>query len=240
MNKLSDSHMISLSGSIINPTGTTTYLMGNASAPLSKTPPAASNQALRMRSSSANDTSAGSGATEWTVIGVDANFDKVTQTVATNGTNNVNLTTDIMMWNEINTTGTGGGASYGSDGLYTLETQAGAEQGRGTNSNESCRYICPNGYKAFIMDIAAGAGSDAATEDAEGTVFSVRLLDYNNNIDTVYWQVSTKSHMSVAYDGPPLVLSPGQMVYMTYQNFTAQSNRVNGSMRIIEIAESEL
>lgn len=53
-------------------------------------------QALEFVSSSVNDTAAGSGAREITVIGLDANWAEVSQTVTTNGTTAVALGTNLI------------------------------------------------------------------------------------------------------------------------------------------------
>jgi hypothetical protein len=58
------------------------------------TPTAAA--ALEFVSSSVNDTSAGSGAREVTVVGLDSNWAEVTQTVTTNGTTAVALATNLI------------------------------------------------------------------------------------------------------------------------------------------------
>lgn len=52
--------------------------------------------ALEFVSSDANDTAAGTGAREITLIGLDTNWREVTQTLATNGTTAVDLTTDLI------------------------------------------------------------------------------------------------------------------------------------------------
>ena len=52
--------------------------------------------ALEFVSSSTNDTSAGTGAREVTVIGLDSSWNEVSQTVTTNGTTAVALSTDLI------------------------------------------------------------------------------------------------------------------------------------------------
>ena len=52
--------------------------------------------ALEFVSSSVNDTSAGTGAREVTVIGLDSNWEEVSQTVTTNGTTPVALSTNLI------------------------------------------------------------------------------------------------------------------------------------------------
>lgn len=52
-------------------------------------------QALEFVSSSGNDTSAGTGAREITIFGLDSNWEEVTQTLDTNGTTAVQLGTDL-------------------------------------------------------------------------------------------------------------------------------------------------
>jgi len=61
---------------------------------LYQTPTAAT--ALEIISASVNDTAAGSGAQQVTLVGLDANWDEVTQTVEMNGTTAVALTTPLI------------------------------------------------------------------------------------------------------------------------------------------------
>ena len=53
-------------------------------------------QALEFVSDNANDTSAGTGARELTIVGLDSNWVEVSQTLVTNGTTAVALTTNLI------------------------------------------------------------------------------------------------------------------------------------------------
>ena len=82
--------------------------------------------ALEFVSSSANDTSAGSGAREVTVLGLNSSWAEVSQTVTTSGTTPVNLTTDLIRlyrW-YVSSSGTYATESAGShSGTLTIRTQ---------------------------------------------------------------------------------------------------------------------
>lgn len=91
------------------------------------TPTAAT--ALELLSSSASDTSAGSGAREVTVIGLDSNWAEVTQTVVTNGTTPVALATNLIRLYRayVSSSGTYGTQSAGSHvGTITIRSVSGA------------------------------------------------------------------------------------------------------------------
>lgn len=138
--------------------------IGTTTAPISitglyQTPTAAT--ALEIVSSSANDTSAGSGARTVTIIGLNSSFVETTQTVTMNGTTPVALSTDLIRAYRmyVETSGTYGSASAGSHaGTITLRTSGGGAtwlQLALINSFPMGQSLCgaytvPDGYTGYV------------------------------------------------------------------------------------------
>lgn len=126
--------------------------------------------ALEFVSASANDSSAGSGAQEITVIGLDANWDEVTQTLETNGTTPVALTTDLIRlyrW-YVSRSGTYATQSSGSHAgdLTIRESGAGptwfliSAAGFPRGQSQIAAYTVPNGKRAFVSSFIVGVDSN--------------------------------------------------------------------------------
>jgi hypothetical protein len=117
--------------------------------------------ALEFVSGDANDTSAGSGAREITVIGLDSSWNEVSQTVITNGTTAVALTTDLTRlyrW-YVSSSGTYATATTGSHaGILTIR-----ESGGGTTwasipidpfpvgQSQIGAYTIPTGFTGYLL-----------------------------------------------------------------------------------------
>ena len=102
MGKLSDSRVYERYGSRFLPSGSGNILVATGTSNIQEDIPTA-NRSIDLYTDNAANTSSGTGAREYTVIGVDENLDKVVQTVVPNGVNRVTLGTDIMIWNEVYT-----------------------------------------------------------------------------------------------------------------------------------------
>ncbi len=118
-------------------------------------------QALEFVSSDANDTAAGSGAREITLIGLDANWNEVTQTLATNGLTAVDLTTDLVRlyrW-YVSESGTYATQTAGSHvGILTVRADsAGATWSTigvtpfPIGQSEIGAFSVPIGYRAYVF-----------------------------------------------------------------------------------------
>ena len=242
MGKLRDSRLYDRNGSRTIAPGSGNILTANGSANIDETP-ATANRTIQLTTSSANNASGGTGAREYTLIGVDANMNRVTQTVVPVGTGTVNFGTDILHWNELTTTAAGAG-SFGTDGAVTLQTVGGGtELARGTNNDEQARYICPNGYRAFVINVSMTAGPDDAAGDEEAVLQDIRFFDYNLGTNGLYRDRSTLAtarHVGREYD-QMVYLEPGQMIYLTVNNLSPTvTQRFAGGFRVVEIAEEHL
>jgi hypothetical protein len=119
-------------------------------------------QALEFVSDSANDTALGSGAREITVVGLDANWLEVEQTIATNGTTAVQLPTNLTRlyrW-YVSSSGTYSNAIGGSshDGLLTIRGTGGGTDWSiitntplATGSSQIGVYTVPINKTAYVL-----------------------------------------------------------------------------------------
>lgn len=132
--------------------------------------------ALEFLSSDANDTSAGTGAREVTVIGLDSSWNEVSQTVTTNGTSAVALGTNLIRlyrW-YVSSSGTYATSSSGSHaGTLTVRVSgAGATWSTiGTSpfaegQSQIGAYTVPTGKTAYLL-------SDQVDVDTSKTIDAV-------------------------------------------------------------------
>lgn len=245
MGKLSDSRVYERNGQRTIDVGSGNILVANGLGNIQEDPPTG-NRSIDLFTDNGTNNGSGAGAREYTVIGVDENLDKVVQTVVPNGLNRVTLGTDIMMWNEVYTSDQSPSTSYyGTAGAFGLETTGGAtELARGVNVDEQARYICPNGYRAFVLNVNATAGSDEAGSDEEAVLQDIRFFDYAANAGNGIYRdlasLTTRSNMGRVYPGM-IYLEPGQMIFLTVNNLSGTyRQRFSGGFRVIEIAEEHL
>lgn len=138
----------------------TTTLSPIGTAMTYKTPTAAT--ALEFVSSDANDTAAGTGAQQITIIGLDANWAEVSQTIETNGTTAVALSTNLIRlyrW-YVSRSGayasTAGGSHVGTltireAGAGATWTQIGLYGAFGLGQSEIACYTVPLGKTAYLL-----------------------------------------------------------------------------------------
>lgn len=115
---------------------------------------------LKVSSDSANDTSAGTGARTVTVVGLDANYAEVIETVTLNGLTSVNTTTSFLRMYRayLATVGSGGtnaGAIYVGTGTVTSGVPATiyTEIEIGVGQTLQAFYTVPAGYSLYVTDI---------------------------------------------------------------------------------------
>jgi hypothetical protein len=134
---------------------------------------------LKISSSSASDTSAGTGARTVQIQGLDANYEAVSETVSLNGQTEVNTTNSYIRVNKmiVLTAGTGGtsvGNIYAGTGTVTAGVPAVVVNQTGilANETESGFYTVPAGYTAFINMWTMSSGNTTADE---WTRFTLRI-----------------------------------------------------------------
>lgn len=133
-------------------------------------------------SSSANDTSAGTGARTVLVEGVNASYVAVSETASLNGQTGVELDNDYLRVNRITvlTAGSGGtsaGSIYVGTGTVTTGVPAVILNRTGSSSNESESgfYTVPAGYTAYIKSWTMSSANATANTS---TRFVLRVRPY--------------------------------------------------------------
>lgn len=126
---------------------------------------------MKVSSDNANDTSAGTGARTVEIVGLDANWNEVNETITLNGTTAVNTVNSYIRINEmlVKSAGSGGknaGALYTGIGTVTAGVPATIYSvcEIGENASMQAIYSVPDGYDAFIEGYAVSSASQKATE----------------------------------------------------------------------------
>jgi hypothetical protein len=124
---------------------------------------------LKVSSSSANDTSAGTGARTVTLFGLDANYAEISETVTLNGQAAVNTTKTYIRINRmvVNTAGSGGqnaGVIYAGDGTVTSGVPADkyATIAIGDNQTLMALWTVPADHTAYLLqkDVTAATAQN--------------------------------------------------------------------------------
>jgi hypothetical protein len=133
-------------------------------------------------SSNANDTVAGTGARTVLIDGLNANYERVTETASLNGQTGVTLTNQYLRINKVTilTAGDGGtsaGSIFAGTGTVTTGVPAVVINRTGSSSNESESgfYSVPVGYTAFITRWTMSSSNNTANE---ATRFILRVRPF--------------------------------------------------------------
>jgi hypothetical protein len=164
---------------------------------------------LKISSTSANDTSAGTGARTVFISGVNGSFDTVSETVILNGQTAVNTVNLYLYVNEFYTVTVGsGGANAGDINAGTGTVTAGVPAVlydmiyTGFNQRTTAHYCVPAGFTGYITKSVITAGQ-ASGSTAVTSFFKQHGADNILRVDAV----SAINNGSVAYDfDPPYVV----------------------------------
>jgi hypothetical protein len=123
---------------------------------------------IKISSSDANDTAAGTGARTVTIYGLDANYNQINETVSLSGQTAVNTTNSYLRVFHlmVNTAGSGGAAAgsiYAGVGTVTTGKPAtvyGVYTADGGAT--ACIYTVPAGYTGYIFDFLTSTGCTTA------------------------------------------------------------------------------
>jgi hypothetical protein len=144
---------------------------------------------LKISSSSANDTSAGTGARTITISGLDANYDEISESVTLNGQTAVNTTQSFLRVFRmiVDTAGSGGqnaGVIYAGTGTVTSGVPANKYGTIAVGDNQSlmCFWTVPRGYNAYLHQVDISMNTEVANKYGtvslvarpEGRVFNVK------------------------------------------------------------------
>ena len=125
---------------------------------------------LKVSSSSANDTSAGTGARTVELFGLDGDYNEINEVVTLNGQTAVNTTQSYLRINRmiVRSAGSGGynaGVIYAGTGTVTTGVPANIYatiNGDGTNQTLMALWTVPAGYTGYLMqyDVSNGTASN--------------------------------------------------------------------------------
>jgi len=155
---------------------------------------------MTVSSSSASDTSAGTGARTVLITGLDANYAVITETVTLNGQTAVTTTNSFLRINSmlVTSAGTGlanAGVIYIGSGTVTSGVPATIYNliSIGYNSATSSQYTVPAGYTGYLAIARIGLAQDTGTSlitartrfvGTNGIAITGPLIVTNNNIST--------------------------------------------------------
>lgn len=134
---------------------------------------------MTVSSTSANDTSAGTGARTIVVQGLDANYNEITETVTLNGQTAVTMAASFFRVNYayVATAGSGGGAAgdiYIGTGVVTAGVPATAYDiiKFDYNNTTTGSYTIPAGYKGYLSQGLFSAGQTAGSSPVQGRLLT--------------------------------------------------------------------
>jgi hypothetical protein len=135
-------------------------------------------ETVQVFSSSANDTSAGTGARTVTVTGLDANYDLSTETVTLNGTTPVTTTATFLRVNRVYVR-TAGSADSNVGNLTVRQSITTSNvftlMPIGANQSACGFYTIQAGTTGFLIDIEATAGKSTSTTKASLSLWYRRV-----------------------------------------------------------------
>jgi hypothetical protein len=160
---------------------------------------------MKVSSSSANDTSAGTGARTVAVYGLDANYNEINETVSLNGQTEV-LTTNsfIRVFRAFVVTAGSGGTAAGTIYVGTGTVTAGvpatiyAEIPLGSNQTQMALWTVPANYTLYINGGTFSAASNNAAQYVLGQFFfrpyggvfrNVADITVNSNVFRYQWDI---------------------------------------------------
>jgi hypothetical protein len=157
---------------------------------------------LKISSSSADDTSAGTGARTVTIVGLDGSYNQVSESIILNGQTAVNTTNSYLYVNRFYVASTGsGGANAGNINAGTGVVTAGVPAvlydiiATGYNNRTTAHYCVPAGYTGYLTTGVITTGQ------ASGSTSVTAFLKQHGQDGIVrVGAVSTLNNGSVQYD----------------------------------------
>jgi uncharacterized Zn-binding protein involved in type VI secretion len=130
---------------------------------------------LKISSSSANDTAAGTGARTVAIFGVDADYNEVSESVVLDGQNSVNTGNSYLYINGFYVTTAGsGGANAGNINAGTGTVTSGVPAvlydiiATGYNNRTTAHYCVPAGYTGYMVQGLFSSGQASGTTAVTG------------------------------------------------------------------------
>jgi hypothetical protein len=157
---------------------------------------------LKISSSSADDTSAGTGARTVTIVGLDGSYNQVSESITLNGQTAVNTTNSYLYVNGFYVASTGsGGANAGNINAGTGVVTAGVPAvlydiiATGYNNRTTAHYCVPAGYTGYLTTGVITTGQASGS-----TSITAFLKQHGQDGIVRVGAVSTLNNGSVQYD----------------------------------------
>lgn len=195
---------------------------------------------LKISSSDANDTSAGTGARTVFIGGLDGSYNVVSETVTLNGQTAVNTTNSYLYVNTFYVATVGsGGANAGNINAGTGTVTAGVPAvlydliAIGYNQRTTAHYCVPAGYTGYMV-----TGLITAGQVSGSTAITAFLKQHGPDGILRVGAVSTLNNGSVQYDFDPAYRIPEKNCVGATAIGAAANNSVSAFFNIILIANS--
>lgn len=191
-------------------------------------------------SSSANDTSAGTGCRTVLIYGINGSYARVTETVTMNGTTPVNTVNSYLHIHlmQIQTVGSVGWnvgditATAATDATVTCKIDATDGQ------SESAIYLVPTGYKAYIMRVRARMNNSTANSSANVGLYTIPF-GLGMQIKTELGINNTgSSFIELNYtDSSPFIVTEKSWIRMRVINVTNNNTEIQAEYDLILVQD---
>lgn len=195
---------------------------------------------LKISSSDANDTSAGTGARTVFIEGLDGDYNVVSETVTLNGQTAVNTTNSYLYVNSFYVVTAGsGGANAGNINAGTGVVTAGVPAvlydiiAIGYNQRTTAHYCVPAGYTGYMVTGVITTGQATGS-----TAVSAFLKQHGPDGILRVGAVSTLNNGSVQYDFDPAYRIPEKNCIGASAIGAAANNSVSAFFNIVLIANN--
>lgn len=195
---------------------------------------------IKVSSSSANDTAAGTGARTVLLEGLDGSFNEVSETVTLNGQTAVNTVNSYLFINNatVITAGSGlaaAGTIYFGVGVVTAGVPATvyASIVDGDNRSIAASYTVPGGHTGYVLSAGITAGQPTGSTSVTGKII---FRDAVTGIRTTQ-AVSTINNGSAIYDFASLLAVPEKTTIEGAAVGSADNNLVSSYFNMIIVQD---
>jgi len=202
-------------------------------------PPSATT--MTVSSSNANDTSAGTGARTVQIVGLDGDYNEISETIILNGQTAVTTTNSFLRVNRgiVLTAGSGGvnaGIIYVGTGTVTLGVPANIYttiNGDGTNQSLQSFWTVPANYNAYIYQTNISTGNTSNTPAVLKTLLVAR--PYGGVFNTKEIIVLTDGNHLQNYSFPITLTEKTDIEFRAESSSGSVNFNVSASMNILYV-----
>jgi len=202
-------------------------------------PPSATT--MTVSSSNANDTSAGTGARTVQIVGLDGDYNEISETIILNGQTAVTTTNSFLRVNRgvVLTAGSGGvnaGIIYVGTGTVTLGVPANVYttiNGDGTNQTLQAFWTVPANYNAYIYQTNISTGNTSNTPAVLKTLLVAR--PYGGVFNTKEIIVLTDGNHLQNYSFPITLTEKTDIEFRAESSSGSVNFNVSASMNILYV-----